>query len=221
MSHRGCSRWICYCYLWFSLAQRPQHKALVARASCLWVGIHNSRFYMRIHSESVSPPFFLLHHWQLRDIFVLSYHSSWQGHVYGTRSVNLSLNLAAPSCVSPPLTRKGKVLETCEDALVGVWFLEQCWSDAIKTMVLLETLTFSTGSKRGRKFSKSDIAIYLIWRLKQTWNDKHFSKESLLLKWKVDGLCAISLPLIVLKRVSVWLSKYVNLGYLQGAILCL
>lgn len=65
------------------LVQRPEHEALVTGASCLWVDIHNSCFYMRVYSESVPPPFFILHRWQLRDILVLSHHSSRQGHVCG------------------------------------------------------------------------------------------------------------------------------------------
>lgn len=178
VSHRCCLCWICYCYLWFSAeawAQSPGHRSFLPLS---W----DSEFlflYARIFRERFTS-FFILHRWQLRDILVLSYHSSWQGHVCGTRSVNLSLNLAALPCVSPRLTRKGKVLETCEDALVGVWFLEQCWSDVIRTMVLLKALTFCTGSfNKGRKSTKSEVAIYLIWWLKQTWNYKVFSKGSL------------------------------------------
>lgn len=165
--------WICYCYLWFSAA------------SCLRVAIHNSCFYICVYSESVSPPFFILHRWQLRDILVLSHHSSWQGHVCGK------------PCVSPPLTRKGKVLETCEDALVGVWFPEQCWSDVIKTMVLLEALTFCTGG-----FNKRE-EIYKIWH----YHLSNLAKPETMISFR--------------RKACNYSVKVHQLGEPKGTILCL
>lgn len=135
VSHQCCGCWICCPSLLVSLllsavcwVQRPQYDDPIP----IGVGIHKSCSFLNMYTCRVYGVYHLLFPFpttgQFCDTFVPRCHSSSQGHVDGTRSSNLSVNLAVLLCVSSLQTREETVLETCEDGWVRIWFVDQCWS---------------------------------------------------------------------------------------------
>lgn len=98
------------------LVQRPEHEPWSPELPAFELGFTIPVFICAY----IQRAFHLLFSFSTTDSYVTSWFYLITALDRVTFAVNLSLNLAAPPCVSPQLTRKGKVLETCEDALVVV-----------------------------------------------------------------------------------------------------